>query len=114
MLNELHILQPIKGLFMKKLLLVLSLLSVSAFAQQYSNTVCRAQTPCFNYYGQYIGTAHCLVYGSTYVNDGSSDNSCNWSVMPNVGVSCAGYQLVQNEYGQTVWAWQELEVACPR
>lgn len=99
---------------MKRLLIAISLLSVSAFAQEYSSyTTCAAQTPCFNYYGQYIGTAYCEVYGSSYVNGGSSKNACNWSVVPSVGVACSGYTQVQNRWGQLVWSWQDIEVACP-
>lgn len=100
---------------MKKLLITFSLLSVSAFSQEFSSyTTCGAHTNCFNYYGQYIGTARCEVHGSSVADGGRTNNACHWNAIPNVGVSCSGYMQVQNQWGEIVWAWQDVVITCPR
>lgn len=101
---------------MKALVIILSLVSFSAFAQQYSSqTECHAYTTCFDYYGNPVGVARCDVYGSTYIsNGGNSNNACSWAVYPGQGVQCAGYAQVQNQFGQWVWSWQNFQAACPR
>lgn len=100
---------------MKKILFVLAILSSSAFAQQFSSeTVCKAQTPCYNAYGQFITTAYCQVYGGSAVSNGASNNACSWYVSPNNGVQCEGYVKVRNNAGQAVWAWQTFSAQCPR
>ncbi len=100
---------------MKKFIIAIMLLSSTAFAQQFSSqTVCKAQTTCFNAYGQPTTTAWCQVYGASYVTNGASNNACNWVVVPNVGVECSGYTQVRNAYGQMVWTWQTITAQCPR
>jgi hypothetical protein len=101
---------------MKYLIIALTLTSFSAFSQQYSSqTVCHAETPCLDYYGNIIGRAQCNTYGSSYISNGASTrNSCNWFVQPYVGVKCSGYVQVQNQYGQYVWSWQNAQAVCPR
>nr|BDT27156.1 hypothetical protein BHI3_06220 [Bacteriovorax sp. HI3] len=100
---------------MKKLILALSLFSVSVFAQEFSSyTQCAAKTPCFDYYGRPAGVAQCFVVGSAYVSSGDNSNACSWYVEPGVGVRCSGYAQVRNQWGQIVWAWQNYEARCPR
>lgn len=101
---------------MKKTLIVLTLLSFSAYAQQNSSeTVCRAKTACLDYYGNVTGVVYCVAYGSSYVSNGANtNNSCQWYVQPNVGVRCSGFVQIQNQYGQYVWSWQNAQAVCPR
>ncbi len=97
-------------------MLALTFVSFSAFAQQYSSqTRCHAETYCLDYYGNVTGRVHCDTYGSSYVTNGANtNNSCQWYVQPNVGVACAGFVKIQNEYGQYVWSWQNAQAVCPR
>ncbi len=91
-------------------------LQMSANAQVYtSSTSCYAYTDCFNYAGQYIGQINCQVYGAQFFQGPAvGGNSCRYSVIPYVAVSCAGYQQVTNPYtGQSVWQWQTYNVRCP-
>lgn len=101
---------------MKAFIIALTLFSFNAFAQQYSSqTVCRAETACLDYYGNVTGVVQCIAYGSAYVSNGANaNNSCQWYVQPNVGVSCAGFVQIQNQFGQYVWSWQNAQAVCPR
>jgi hypothetical protein len=101
---------------MKSFIVALTLFSFSAMAQQYSSqTVCHAETACFDYYGNMTGLVHCKAYGSSYVSNGSnSNNSCKWLIKPNIGVSCAGFVQIQNQYGEYVWSWHNASAVCPR
>lgn len=96
---------------------VLSMVMTLASNAQVSSSAysCAATTPCLNQFGYQIGQISCQVYGHQYVSGYgvASSSSCSWGVIPYQAIQCSGFQQIQNEYGQYVWAWQNYSFSCP-
>lgn len=103
---------------MKAVLALFAVLTVSTFAQaqyQSSSNYCSGYTACVDYYGNPIGQISCEVMGyQAAAGYGvAASNSCQWFVQPYVSVYCAGYQIMQNAYGQYVAQWNVQSYRCP-
>ena len=100
---------------MKKLLFLLSVLSLSSYAQvvdtrwQYGNQVCRAQTVCLN--GRVIS---CQTVALNYGNFvGNNINAlCRTRVVPGQFIHCQGYSDRPNVFGQVSFIPTNLPVSC--
>jgi hypothetical protein len=100
---------------MFSLFIGMSLVASDSKAQNFSSAYsCFATTPCLDYNGYIVGQISCEVYGHQYVSGYgvASNASCTWGVVPYQSVQCTGFQQVQNQYGQYVWAWQNYSFSC--
>lgn len=88
--------------------------SVSQAQMMSSSYSCAAYTDCTDAYGRFTHRISCQVYGGQYASGlGISSNAtCQWGVIPNQSVQCAGYQQTQDMYGRTMWAWANFAYSC--
>jgi hypothetical protein len=98
--------------------LLVSIFTVSAQAQNYSETHCKAYTQCLtrDMWGRTIpnGVISCEVFGAAYTNyAGGNTSQCNWRVQPYAAVSCQGFVKSYDFYGNAVWGWQNFNFKCP-